>query len=83
MLVFTLILLCAYLLGSVSTSVWLGKWFKGVDLRERGSGNPGTSNAFRVLGRPIGIIVLFIDVLKGYLAVNLSFFQESLCLKSS
>jgi glycerol-3-phosphate acyltransferase PlsY len=62
----------AYLLGSVPTSVWLGKWFRGIDLRRYGSGNAGATNAFRVLGVPLGITVLAVDIGKGYLAVNLS-----------
>jgi len=63
----------AYLLGSVPSSVWLGRWFKGVDLRELGSGNAGATNAFRVLGSRIGLAVLVLDISKGFLAVNLSF----------
>ena len=66
----------AYLLGSLPWSVWLGKAFKGVDLREHGSGNAGATNAFRVLGKPIGITVLILDMLKGYVAVNLVFLQN-------
>ncbi len=66
----------AYLLGSLPWSVWLGKVFKGVDLREHGSGNAGATNAFRVLGKPIGITVLILDMLKGYAAVNLVFLQN-------
>jgi glycerol-3-phosphate acyltransferase PlsY len=68
----------AYLLGSIPTSVWLGRALKGVDLREHGSGNAGATNAFRVLGKPIGTVVLLLDMLKGYLAVNLSHFQEEI-----
>ena len=66
----------AYLLGSLPWSVWLGKVFKGIDLREHGSGNAGATNAFRVLGKPIGITVLILDMLKGYAAVNLVFLQN-------
>ena len=67
----------AYLLGSVPSSVWLGKAFKGVDLREHGSGNAGATNAFRVLGKPIGTAVLLFDMCKGYLAVQLAFLQHT------
>lgn len=66
----------AYLLGSIPTSVWIGRWLKGVDLREHGSGNAGATNAFRVLGVPIGVAVLLLDMLKGYLAVSLSGIQS-------
>lgn len=66
----------AYILGSVPSSVWLGRAIKGVDLREHGSGNAGATNAFRVLGKPIGSLVLFLDMLKGFLAVNLALLQS-------
>lgn len=66
----------AYLLGSVPSSVWLGKAIRGIDLREHGSGNAGATNAFRVLGKPIGIAVLLMDMGKGFLAVYLSRLQQ-------
>ncbi len=69
-------ILLAYLLGSIPTSLWLGRAIKGVDLREHGSGNAGATNAFRVLGKPIGIAVLLLDMLKGFLAVNLTLLQH-------
>ena len=68
----------AYLLGSIPSSVWLGKAFLGVDLREHGSGNAGATNAFRVLGKPIGTAVLLFDMCKGYLAVQLAFLQHQI-----
>jgi len=78
MILIIVILILAYLLGSIPSSVWLGKWLKGVDLREHGSGNAGATNAFRVLGKPIGIAVLAMDILKGFLAVNLSHMQDAI-----
>ncbi len=66
-----LLFIAAYLLGSTAWSVWLGKWFKGLDLREHGSGNAGATNSFRVLGTKIGIAVLVLDAFKGFLAVQL------------
>lgn len=69
-------LILAYLLGSLPWSVWLGKLLKGIDLREHGSGNAGATNAFRVLGKPIGIAVMILDMLKGYAAVSLVFLQD-------
>ena len=68
----------AYLLGSIPSSVWLGKWFRGIDLRDHGSGNAGATNAFRVLGKGIGTLVLIMDMLKGYAAVSLAFFQTGI-----
>jgi glycerol-3-phosphate acyltransferase PlsY len=58
-----------YLVGSLSPSVFLGKLFKGVDLRKQGSGNAGTTNAFRVLGVKMGTAVLVADLLKGVIPV--------------
>jgi glycerol-3-phosphate acyltransferase PlsY len=65
--------LTAYLLGSIPTSVWIGKFFYNIDVREFGSGNAGATNTFRVLGKKAGIPVLIIDILKGTAAVSLSF----------
>ncbi len=58
-----------YVVGSVSPSVFLGKLVKGVDVRQHGSGNAGTTNAFRVLGMRLGIAVLLADLLKGVIPV--------------
>jgi glycerol-3-phosphate acyltransferase PlsY len=69
------ILLCAllaYLLGSVPTAVWYGQAYFGIDIRQRGSGNAGATNTFRVFGKRAGTIVLLIDVLKGWVATNLA-----------
>lgn len=63
--------LSAYALGSVTTSVWAGKIFHGVDVREHGSGNAGATNTIRVLGWWTGIPVLIIDIAKGWLAAIL------------
>ena len=64
-------LIPAYLLGSIPSAVWFGKWFTGIDVREHGSGNAGATNTIRVLGYKTGIPVLLFDVLKGFLAVKL------------
>ncbi len=61
-----------YLVGSLSPSVFLGKLFKGIDVRKHGSGNAGTTNAFRVLGVKLGVAVLVADLLKGVLPVLLA-----------
>lgn len=71
-----LLLLAAYLLGSIPSAVWIGKFFYKIDVREYGSGNAGATNTFRVLGKKAGIPVLIIDVLKGFAAVNLAYFSE-------
>jgi glycerol-3-phosphate acyltransferase PlsY len=59
--------LAAYLLGSIPFGFLAAK-AKGIDIRSVGSGNIGATNAMRVLGKPIGIAVLLLDVLKGYVA---------------
>jgi glycerol-3-phosphate acyltransferase PlsY len=65
------LLICAYLLGSVPSAVWVGKIFFGIDVREYGSGNAGATNTFRVLGPKAGIPVLMMDIAKGWMAVQL------------
>ena len=59
----------AYLIGSIATSVWIGRAFFGVDIRTLGSGNAGATNTIRVLGSKPGMIVLVLDVFKGWFAV--------------
>jgi len=68
-----LLIVCfgAYILGSIPTAIWLGRYTKGIDIREHGSHNAGATNTFRVLGKRAGWTVLFIDVIKGTLAANL------------
>ena len=60
----------AYFIGNISPSILLGK-AKGVDIKKEGSGNAGTTNALRVLGKKAAVITLIIDVCKGVLAVYL------------
>lgn len=79
---FIIIFPVAYLLGSLPSSVWLGRAILGLDLREHGSGNAGATNAFRVLGKPIGIAVMVLDMAKGYLAVNLALLQNEIAADS-
>lgn len=64
-------LIAAYLLGSIPSAVWIGKRYYGVDVREHGSKNAGTTNVLRVLGTRAAIPVFVIDFLKGFLAVTL------------
>lgn len=66
-----LLIVIAYLIGSVPTSVWVSKAFFGVDIRDYGSGNAGATNTFRVLGSRWGTFVMVIDVLKGLAATSL------------
>lgn len=66
-----LCLLIGYGLGSISTSYLYGK-ARGIDVREHGSGNAGTTNTLRVMGRKAGAIVLAGDMLKTFLAILLT-----------
>jgi len=65
-----LLVLLAYLTGAFPSAVWVGRTFFNTDVREYGSGNAGATNTFRVLGKGAGIPVLFMDIFKGWLAVN-------------
>lgn len=67
-------ILAAYLLGSIPTAVWIGKTFHGIDVRDHGSGNAGTTNTIRVLGWKTGLPVLIIDLAKGWAAAMLPLF---------
>ncbi len=71
------IIILAYLLGSIPTSVWVGKIFYRIDIREHGSGNAGATNTIRVLGWKAGLPVMIVDVLKGFAAVTLIRFVQS------
>jgi acyl phosphate:glycerol-3-phosphate acyltransferase len=64
--------LVAYLIGSISTAVWIGKAYYGIDIRQHGSGNSGATNTFRVLGKKPGTIVMLIDIFKGWVATSLA-----------
>ena len=64
----------AYLVGSVPTAVIVSRGFLCIDIRDQGSGNSGATNTFRVLGKKFGIIVMVIDVIKGFTAANFAFF---------
>ena len=67
----TTLLVIAYLLGSIPSAVWIGKRYYGVDIREHGSKNAGTTNMLRVLGRRAAIPVFALDFLKGFVAVTI------------
>jgi len=58
----------SYLVGSIPTAYILGRLIKRVDIRQQGSGNVGATNAFRVLGKTAGGVVLIVDVMKGAVA---------------
>ena len=64
-----LVLVLSFLVGSIPTAIVAGKLIKKIDIREHGSGNAGATNVLRVLGWKAGVIVLLIDMFKGYVAV--------------
>ncbi len=66
-----LLIILAYLIGSVPTALIISKNFFGIDIRDYGSGNMGATNAFRILGPKFGTIIMVLDILKGMIAVGL------------
>lgn len=71
-----ILIILAYLIGSIPTAVWVSKKWFGIDIREHGSGNAGATNTFRVLGKKAGSVVMLVDMLKGFIAVKLSLFSH-------
>jgi acyl phosphate:glycerol-3-phosphate acyltransferase len=69
-----LLIVLAYLIGSIPTAVWVSKIFFGFDIREYGSGNSGATNTYRVLGPKWGTFVMVADMVKAIIAVKLAFF---------
>lgn len=67
-----LLIILAYLIGSIPTSVWVSQYFFGIDIREYGSGNAGATNVYRVLGPKWGTAVMIVDMIKGIIAVKLA-----------
>ncbi len=59
-------LVASYLCGSIATSIWVGRWVYGLDVREHGSGNAGATNVYRVLGWRPALFVVIVDVAKGW-----------------
>jgi glycerol-3-phosphate acyltransferase PlsY len=66
-----LLILIAYLIGSIPTAVWVSKYLYGIDIRDYGSGNAGATNTYRVLGPRLGTFVMTMDILKGVCATSL------------
>src|SRR5204862_1030956 len=66
-----ILIILAYLIGSIPSALIISRKFFGVDIRDYGSGNMGATNTFRVLGSKYGTIVMILDILKGVVAVAL------------
>lgn len=67
------LIVLAYLIGSIPTSVWVSRSFFGIDIRDYGSGNAGATNTYRVLGAKWGTFVMIVDMLKAVIAVKLAY----------
>lgn len=67
-----LLIVLAYLIGSIPSAVWVSRYFFDIDIRDYGSGNSGATNTYRVLGPKWGTVVMIVDVLKGMTAVKLA-----------
>lgn len=65
------LILLAYLIGSIPTAVWVSKSIFGIDIRDYGSGNAGATNTFRILGSKWGSLVMLVDVIKGIISTSL------------
>lgn len=63
------VIIISYIIGSFSSSYIIGKFVKKIDIRKFGSGNAGATNAVRVLGRKLGILIGAMDIIKGMVAV--------------
>jgi glycerol-3-phosphate acyltransferase PlsY len=69
-----LLIILAYLIGSIPTALIVSRRYFGIDIREYGSGNMGATNTFRILGSRYGSLVMAVDILKGMAAVGLFVF---------
>ena len=72
MVIYIMILIIAYLIGSINFSIILSKKMAGFDVREKGSGNAGTTNMLRTVGKKAALITLICDILKGVVPVLLA-----------
>lgn len=64
----------SYGMGSIPSGLWIGKYCHHIDIRQHGSGNTGTTNAYRILGKKSGTVVLMIDILKGTIPTLLALY---------
>ncbi|MGN1300458.1 MAG: glycerol-3-phosphate 1-O-acyltransferase PlsY, partial [Clostridia bacterium] len=78
MATYIIVSIIAYLLGSISFSIIFSKKFAGFDVREKGSGNAGTTNVLRTVGKKAAILTLICDCLKGVLAVLIAFIASKI-----
>lgn len=82
MIVYYIIMgIIAYLIGSVNFSILISKKTAGFDIREKGSGNAGTTNMLRTMGKGAALITLILDILKGVVTIWISIFYSFLLYK--
>lgn len=72
MIVYIIMAIIAYLIGSVNFSIIFSKKFAGFDVREKGSGNAGTTNMLRSVGKKAAAITLICDILKGVVSIGIA-----------
>ena len=69
---FFCLIILSYFFGAIPSGVWIGKAFKSIDVRDYGSKNSGATNSYRVLGAKLGVVVLIMDVLKGFIPLYIA-----------
>ena len=62
-------LILSYLCGAIPFGYIIAKVFKNIDIRKQGSGNTGATNVYRTISKPLGVLTLILDVLKGFIPV--------------
>ena len=72
MAIYIIVGIIAYLIGSINFSVLISKKMAGFDVREKGSGNAGTTNMLRSVGKTAALITLICDILKGVVSIGLA-----------
>lgn len=70
-------LISAYFCGAIPFAYIVAKIFKNIDIRKHGSGNPGATNVFRTISKPLGVLTFFFDALKGFVPVYFAYFVNS------
>ena len=79
MVVYIIMEVIAYLIGSVNFSVIISKKMAGFDVREKGSGNGGTTNVLRTVGKKAAVLTLLADILKGVVAILIAYIVREIC----
>lgn len=75
-MLFWLMILLAYLMGSIPSAVWVTQYYSGGDIRKLGDRNPGAANVFREIGQKAAVLVLIMDISKGLVVVSIPQFFD-------